>query len=51
MSAPMEKETMLNTLEMDREVIRCKTCDWSNTVREPATADVAYVHCPSGWII
>src|SRR6202007_1252003 len=25
-SAHMEKETMWNTLEMDREVIRCKTC-------------------------
>ena len=26
MSAHMEKETMLNSLEIDREVIRCKTC-------------------------
>ena len=26
MSVHMEKETMVNTLEMDREVIRCKTC-------------------------
>src|SRR5215469_4254040 len=25
-SVPMEKETMVNSLEMDREVIRCKTC-------------------------
>src|SRR5208337_19409 len=25
-SAHMDKETMMNTLEMDREVIRCKTC-------------------------
>jgi transcriptional regulator with XRE-family HTH domain len=25
-SAHIEKETMMNTLEMDREVIRCKTC-------------------------
>ena len=26
MSAHMEKETTMNSLEMDREVIRCKTC-------------------------
>ncbi len=26
MSANMEKETTMNTLEIDREVIRCKTC-------------------------
>ena len=26
MSVHMEKETMVNSLEMDREVIRCKTC-------------------------
>ncbi len=26
MSANMEKETTMNSLEMDREVIRCKTC-------------------------
>src|SRR5271167_4096853 len=25
-SAHMEKETTMNSLEMDREVIRCKTC-------------------------
>ena len=26
MSVHIEKQTMMNSLEMDREVIRCKTC-------------------------
>jgi len=46
-SAQLEKEMI--SLEMDREVIRCKTCDLSNTGRAREIAGDACAPCLSVW--